>query len=198
MEWAGSNTKSSIIIKCGLAVRMNSEFKVSVIILSFSEAQSSVWSSDWLCSSIFRWEPGFLRIPPQSLCLLKEGNQYSCTFILKRSDLLCTSLLPHLDGTFWGTRLIFSSLEVNLRGQTLLCEIEFGLIHLLCGPINLFTFLISITSPVKVLILFLLQKKQILTSANCNYFLDFFPWNLPCMYMIFLTWRGNNTELFLW
>ena len=85
----------------------------------------------------------------------------------------------------------------NSRGQTLQDEIEFRLIYLLCDPINLFSFLMSVASPVKALLLFLLQQNQILYSVNCNYSLDLF-WNLPCIYMIFLTWTSDNTELFLW
>ena len=81
----------------------------------------------------------------------------------------------------------------NQRGQTL----QGKLIHLLFDPINLFSFLISVASPVKALLLFLLQQNQILSSVNCNYSLDLF-WNLPCKYMIFLTWTSDNTELFLW
>lgn len=149
---------------------------MSVVILSSSRLGPCKVSETpiWLGSSIFRWEPDLAIIPPQNLWLLKKENQYSCTFILEKSDSLSTSLLPYLDITFWRTSLIFSYLELNLRGQTLLGEIEFRLIHLLCDPINSFSFVILITSPVKALMLFLLKQKQILTSANYKYSPDFF------------------------
>ena len=111
---------------------------------------------------------------PRTRDFWRNGNQYSCTFILERSDSLSTSFLPYLDRTCWRTTLIFSSLELNLRGHSLLGEIEFRLIHLLCDSINSFPFLISITSSVKALMLFLLQQKQILISANYKYPPDFF------------------------
>ena len=110
---------------------------------------------------------------PRTHDFWRNGNQYSCTFTLQKSDSLSTSLLPYLYSTLWRATLIFSSLELNLIGHSLLGEIEFRLIHLLCDPINSFSFLISITSPVKAL-MFLLQQKQILTSANYKYSPNYF------------------------
>ena len=53
---------------------------------------------------------------PRTHDFWRNGNQYSCTFMLERSDSLSTSLLPYLDRTFWSTTLILSSLELNLKG----------------------------------------------------------------------------------
>ena len=153
----------------------------------------------WLHSSIFRWEPDLVIIPPQKPMTSEGGKSvFMHLYTWKvRFSLHFTPSLFRKSILKNQVNIFFLRTQPKRSNSTRWDWIQTHSLILWPYKLIFFSDLNNITCK---------SINVVLAEAKTDYNLNklqvfpsfFFSWNLPNMWMIFLTWKDKNTELFVW